>query len=78
MHRISVLIERTPLRMVTIDAAYTLGVEDKVGSISAGKFADFAVLEEDPYAVPKENIRDIKVWGTVAGGVVFPASEIKP
>jgi len=66
------------LRMVTIDAAHTLGVEDKVGSIVAGKFADFAVLENDPYAVPKEKIRDIKVWGTVVGGVVFPASEIKP
>ncbi len=66
------------LRMVTIDAAYTLGVEDKIGSIAAGKFADFAVLERDPYAVPKEKIRDIKVWGTVLGGVVFPSSEIKP
>ena len=66
------------LRMVTIDAAFTLGVEDKVGSIAAGKFADFAVLAQDPYAVPKERIRNIKVWGTVVGGVVFPASVIKP
>ncbi|MFI5002050.1 MAG: amidohydrolase [Reyranellales bacterium] len=66
------------LRMVTIDAAFTLGVEDKVGSIAAGKFADFAVLEQDPYAVPKEKIRDIKVWGTVLGGRIFPASEIHP
>jgi predicted amidohydrolase YtcJ len=66
------------LRMVTIDAAFTLGVEDKVGSIAPGKFADFAVLEQDPYDVPKEKIRDIKVWGTVVGGKVFPASEIRP
>ena len=66
------------LRMVTIDAAYTLGVEDKVGSIAAGKYADFTVLEQDPFAVPKEKIREIPVWGTVVGGKVFPASEIKP
>jgi len=66
------------LRMVTIDAAFTLGVEDKVGSIAAGKYADFAVLGQDPYEVPKEKIRDIKVWGTVVGGKVFPASEIGP
>jgi len=66
------------LRMVTIDAAFTLGVDDKVGSIAAGKYADFAVLGEDPYEVPKEKIRDIKVWGTVVGGKVFPASEIRP
>ena len=65
------------LRMVTIDAAFTLGVEDKVGSIAAGKYADFAVLGEDPYEVPNEKIRDIPVWGTVVGGKVFPASEIR-
>ena len=64
------------LRMVTIDAAYTLGVEDKVGSISPGKFADFVVLDANPYDVPKESIRDIKVWGTIFGGKVYPASEI--
>jgi hypothetical protein len=66
------------LRMVTTDAAFTIGVEDKVGSIAAGKYADFAVLAQDPYAVPKEKIRDIKVWGTVVGGTAFPASEIRP
>jgi predicted amidohydrolase YtcJ len=66
------------LRMVTVDAAYTLGVEDKVGSIAPGKFADFAVLERDPYTVPKEEIRDIRVWGTIVGGRIYPASEIRP
>ncbi len=66
------------LRMVTIDAAFTLGVDDKVGSIAPGKYADFAVLEQDPYSVPKAKIRNIKVWGTVFGGRVFPAAEIRP
>jgi predicted amidohydrolase YtcJ len=66
------------LRMITIDAAYTLGIEDKVGSIAPGKFADFAVLEEDPLTVPVETIRDVKVWGTVLGGKILPASEIRP
>ncbi len=65
------------LRMVTIDAAFVLGVEDKLGSIAAGKLADFAVLEDDPYTVPEAKIRDIRVWGTVVGGRVFPASEIR-
>lgn len=37
-------------RMVTIDAAYTLGVEDSRGSIAPGKYADFTVLEEDPHS----------------------------
>ena len=65
-------------RMVTIDAAYTLGVEDKLGSIEPGKFADFTVLEDDPLSVPVEQIRDVKVWGTVLGGKVLPASEVRP
>ncbi len=66
------------LRMVTTEAAFAHGMEDKVGSIAPGKYADFAVLEQDPYAVAKEDIRDIKIWGTVLGGKVFPASEIRP
>ena len=64
------------LRMITINAAYVLGMDSKIGSIVTGKFADFTVLEQDPYAVAKEKIKDIKVWGTVSGGRVFPASEI--
>jgi hypothetical protein len=65
------------MRMVTTDAAYTLGVEDKVGSIVAGKFADFTVIERDPFEVPKEAPRDIPIWGTVLGGKIFPANEIR-
>jgi predicted amidohydrolase YtcJ len=66
------------LRMITTDAAYSLGIEDKVGSIAAGKFADFTVLEASPYDVDPLKIRDIKVWGTVLGGRVLPASAIRP
>jgi predicted amidohydrolase YtcJ len=66
------------LRMVTTEAAFAHGMEDKVGSIAPGKYADFAVLEQDPYAVANEDIRNIKIWGTVLGGKVFPASEIRP
>lgn len=66
------------MKMVTIDAAWTLGVEDKVGSIAPGKFADFTVLEADPLSVEPMAIRDIAVWGTVVGGEKFPATDIKP
>lgn len=64
------------LRMITIDAAYVLGMDHKVGSIEPGKLADFTVLEQDPHNVKPAAIRDIPVWGTVLGGRVFPASEI--
>jgi predicted amidohydrolase YtcJ len=65
------------LRMITADAAFTLGAEDRIGSIAPGKHADFTVLEQDPYATRPDRLRDIKVWGTVFAGEPHPASAIK-
>ncbi|HTN95862.1 MAG TPA: amidohydrolase family protein, partial [Nordella sp.] len=46
--------ERIPaeaaLRAVTIDAAWHCHMDDKAGSLETGKFADLAVLEQDPTA----------------------------
>lgn len=65
------------LRMVTIDAAYTLGIDDKVGSIEAGKFADFVVLGDDPATVDPNAIRDVPVLATVSGGRVISTSDTR-
>lgn len=69
--------ERIPvadaLRAITLGAAYTLKLDGEVGSIEVGKRADFCVLGEDPLAVPPEALKDVPVWGTVLGGVPFPA-----
>ena len=65
------------MRMITIIAAYILGVDDRIGSIEPGKFADFTVLEQDPYKIAPENLRDVPVWGTIVGGLVTPVSSIK-
>lgn len=65
------------LRMITIDAAYTIGVDDKIGSITPGKFADFTVLEKDPYTTPTAAIKDIPVWGTVLSGNIYPANDYR-
>ena len=61
------------LRAVTIGAAYTLKLDHLVGSIESGKFADFAVLDDDPYAVDPTKLKDVGVWGTMVGGIPFPA-----
>ena len=60
------------LRSITIEAAYVLGLEHEVGTLQPGKRADFTVLEQDPFEVPKEDLRDIKIWGTVFAGVPAP------
>ncbi|MCB1344837.1 MAG: amidohydrolase family protein, partial [Rhodobacteraceae bacterium] len=47
-----------------------------VGSIETGKRADFAVLEDDPENIGGENLKDVRVWGTVQGGRIFDAATI--
>lgn len=60
------------LRAVTLDAAFLLKMDDRIGSIEAGKWADFAVLDADPLAVDPESLKDIDVAATVLAGVVHP------
>lgn len=67
-------VERA-VRAVTIDAAYILGMEDKIGSLEEGKFADFAILEEDPFEVDPKHIKDIPIWGTALSGTLFEAKQ---
>ena len=59
------------LYAITLGAAYTLHMEHEIGSIEVGKNADFAILNEDPYQVGYEKLKDISVWGTVQGGTHF-------
>ena len=56
------------LRAITIDAAHVLARDDRLGSIEAGKLADFTVLDDDPYEVDPMALRDISVHDTVLGG----------
>jgi predicted amidohydrolase YtcJ len=58
------------LRLITLGAAYTLGLDGEVGSIEAGKRADFAVLGDDPLGIAAEKLKDVPVRGTVTGGYV--------
>lgn len=59
------------LQAITLGAAFTLGLDDRVGSIEVRKFADFCVLDEDPLAVAPEALKDLRIAGTVLGGRVL-------
>lgn len=62
------------LRTITLGAAWTLKLDGEVGSIECGKRADFAVLEDDPLEIAPEKLKDVRIWGTVQGGRLFPAN----
>lgn len=59
------------LHAITLGAAYTLRMDHLVGSIEVGKFADFAVLDDDPSVCAPARLKELAVWGTVLGGRVF-------
>lgn len=69
------LSRRAALRAITIDAAYSWGMEHKLGSIEAGKVANFTLLAEDPYQVPLETLKDIEVVATIFEGQYFPVKK---
>ena len=64
---------REALYAITLGAAYTLHLDDEIGSIEIGKKADFAVLKQDPTDIGDQNLKDVEVWGTVQGGRIFAA-----
>lgn len=56
------------LKAITIDAAYQLKMDDKIGSVEAGKYADFAIVNQNPMKTDAYKIRDIEVNETWVNG----------
>jgi predicted amidohydrolase YtcJ len=65
---------RTALRSYTVWAARTMFLEERVGSIEVGKEADLAVWDRNPYAVPTDQLKDLRCELTlVRGTIVYKA-----
>jgi hypothetical protein len=60
------LPQEAALRAVTLDAAKILGLEDRVGSIEAGKDADLIICDGDLF-----HYRTFVQWSVVNGKVVY-------
>ncbi len=58
----------TAIRAFTINPAYYLNMDDKVGSLEVGKYADMIVIDRDITAVDPKQIGDTNVLLTVFGG----------
>jgi predicted amidohydrolase YtcJ len=47
-----------------------LFLEDKIGSIEVGKYADIAVWNKDMYTIPTDEIKDLECQMTLLGGKI--------
>jgi predicted amidohydrolase YtcJ len=56
------------LRIATLNGAHASYEEKVKGSITAGKLADFVMLEKDPHEVDANTIKDIRIASTYVGG----------
>jgi predicted amidohydrolase YtcJ/outer membrane protein assembly factor BamB len=68
LHPEEALTREQALRFYTINNAYIMFLDDKVGSLEAGKLADFAVLDRDILMCPVDQIKDTQALSTYLNG----------
>ena len=56
------------IKGVTINPAWQLRMEDKIGTLEVGKYADVVVLDENLFDVQPDDIADVKVVATMMDG----------
>ncbi len=56
------------IRSYTVNNAYQMHMEDKLGTIEAGKYADLVILEKNIFEVPVSEIHKVKVCETIMDG----------
>ena len=58
------------MRLLTVGGAYGIFAEDDLGTVSAGKLADFVVLSEDPRDVHLRALESVDVALVFVGGLL--------
>jgi len=56
------------LKAMTINGAYSINMEDRIGSVKEGKYADFIIMDKNPLKVPTADIEKIKILETYING----------
>lgn len=56
------------IKSMTIDAAWQLHMEDKIGSLKVGKYADFVVVDKNPLKIESNKLENIKVLQAFVNG----------
>jgi predicted amidohydrolase YtcJ len=68
----------TTLRSYTAWGARQMFMENKIGSLEVGKQADIAVWDRDLYAVPADQLKDIKCLMTLLDGEIVYSAPNSP
>lgn len=56
------------IQAFTIGPAYASGMEDRLGRLSPGYWADLIILDENPYTCPPEMLQSIRPVATIVAG----------
>lgn len=56
------------IKALTVHAAWQINMEDKLGSLEEGKYADFLILNKDPFKVATEELHQIECVETFIHG----------
>ena len=63
------------LRMATRNGYATTFDDDLRGSLEKGKIADMIILSADPYSIPAEEIKSLKVEQLILGGQPYRSAK---
>jgi predicted amidohydrolase YtcJ len=66
---------REAIAMFTATAAWSAFEEGEKGTLAPGRLADLVVLENDPFVVPTDRIRDIGIHSVCVAGTWNPVTE---
>ena len=58
----------------TINAAHQMGLEDQIGTLEAGKKANFLILKKNPFEVDTYQLHKLKPSATVVDGLIVSGS----
>jgi len=56
------------IKSMTINAAWQIHMEDKIGSLKKGKYADFVIIDKNPLRIASSELQNIKIIKTVING----------
>ncbi|MEK7483629.1 MAG: amidohydrolase [Planctomycetota bacterium] len=75
-HRVSV---QEMIKAYTVEASYACFLEKETGSLSAGKLADFIIMDQDPFEIEAHQLVNTKILSTFfSGKEVFRHSDYTP